>query len=320
MNHVVHNTSTVLGRTWSAVFWVDINLAIKKGLHSIRLDRMQSSFKKHFQLVVFQNLWDWRLETSCMRNHRCLLDHHQRYHYDTITIGPEGKFNWVLHLINSQKVKLFESHEEMFNTQRSHNWPNQSQNQSVIDQDKLRTRKVCLLGKVKRPVPMRSMRKVFTNDFVLQIDQDNLWSRLSWLKFVICLITLVLRKLTMDQGNLMSIKAQQHTVKEQHAHEVHREIPSFNTDNELTREIIKKDIDLTFQDYHIPPWNNWMAPAFETWFRKSRTTRIGTLFKEMYNKVNHSIPSAKNQSKWFMNLGTSNCVNYSIWNPQHSAK
>ena len=26
-----------------------------------------------------------------MRNHTCLLDHHQRSHYDTITIGPRGK-------------------------------------------------------------------------------------------------------------------------------------------------------------------------------------------------------------------------------------
>ena len=30
-----------------------------------------------------------------MRNHTCLLDHHQRSHYDTITIGPEGMMNWV---------------------------------------------------------------------------------------------------------------------------------------------------------------------------------------------------------------------------------
>ena len=43
------------------------------------------------------------------------------WHYDTITIGPEGKFNWVLQLINSQKAKLFDSHEEKFNTQRSPN-------------------------------------------------------------------------------------------------------------------------------------------------------------------------------------------------------
>ena len=26
-----------------------------------------------------------------MRNHTCLFDHHQRSHYDTITIGPEVK-------------------------------------------------------------------------------------------------------------------------------------------------------------------------------------------------------------------------------------
>ena len=29
-----------------------------------------------------------------MKNHTCLLDHHQRSHYDTITIGPEGMMNW----------------------------------------------------------------------------------------------------------------------------------------------------------------------------------------------------------------------------------
>ena len=37
----------------------------------------------------------------------------------TITIGPEGKFNWILQLINSQKVRLFDSFEEKFNTIRS---------------------------------------------------------------------------------------------------------------------------------------------------------------------------------------------------------
>ena len=56
-----------------------------------------------------------------MRKHTFDLDLHQRSHYDTITIGPEGKFNWVLQLINTQKVKLFDSHEEKFNTQRSPN-------------------------------------------------------------------------------------------------------------------------------------------------------------------------------------------------------
>ena len=35
-----------------------------------------------------------------MRNHKCLLDHHQRSHYDTI--GLEEKFHCVLQLINNQ--------------------------------------------------------------------------------------------------------------------------------------------------------------------------------------------------------------------------
>ena len=34
-----------------------------------------------------------------------------------------------------------------------------------------------------------------------------------------------------------------HTIKEQHAPEVHREIASLNTDNEFNREIIEEDID-----------------------------------------------------------------------------
>ena len=45
--------------------------------------------------------------------------------------------------------------------QRSPNYPNQSQNQSVIDQGNLTTCKMCLLLKVKRPVRMRSMKKGF---------------------------------------------------------------------------------------------------------------------------------------------------------------
>ena len=54
-----------------------------------------------------------------MGNHTCLLDFHQRSHYVTITIGPEEKFNRILQLINSQKVRLFDSFVEEFNAQRS---------------------------------------------------------------------------------------------------------------------------------------------------------------------------------------------------------
>ena len=55
----------------------------------------------------------------------------------------------------------------------------------------------------------------------------------------------------MDQGNLMSVTAQVHTVKEQHAPEEHREIASFNTNNEFNRVINEETLTSTFQDYHI---------------------------------------------------------------------
>ena len=44
-------------------------------------------FKEHFQLIVFQELKDWKLERSCMKDNTCLLDHHQRSLWKTISIG-----------------------------------------------------------------------------------------------------------------------------------------------------------------------------------------------------------------------------------------
>ena len=67
----------------------------------------------------------------------------------------------------------------------------------MIDQGNLITRKVCVLLKVKLPVPMRSMKKVFTENSVLQIDQG---------KMIICLKTSELSKFTIDQGNLITRK------------------------------------------------------------------------------------------------------------------
>ena len=66
----------------------------------------------------------------------------------------------------------------------------------MIDHGNLRIRKVCLLLKVKRPVPM-------------------------------------------DERNSSSA----HTVKEQFAPEEHRDIASFDTDNEFIRAINEEDID-----------------------------------------------------------------------------
>ena len=109
----------------------------------------------------------------------------------------------------------------------------------------------------------------------------------------------------------MSVTAQVHTqCKKQHAPDENREIASFNTNNEFNRAINDEDID-----FNIPGVPHSTVKQLHGASVRDLIQKI-----ETYNKVNHSIPSAKNQKKWFMNLGTSNCVNYSIWNPKHSAK
>ena len=59
-----------------------------------------------------------------MKDHTYLLDHHQRSHGDTITVGLEGMMNWVLQLNNSQSVNSFNSLLEKFNVLNSPNQPN----------------------------------------------------------------------------------------------------------------------------------------------------------------------------------------------------
>ena len=54
-----------------------------------------------------------------------------------------------------------------------------------------------------------------------------------------------------------------HTVKQQHAPEVHREIALLNTDDELTREIIEEDIDFNIPGLPHSTVKQLLVPAFE---------------------------------------------------------
>ena len=61
----MHNTCTKHGKDIKTRYIRSISiLRLKKDWHSIKLDRMPSSFKKHFQLIVFHKLLDWKLEES----------------------------------------------------------------------------------------------------------------------------------------------------------------------------------------------------------------------------------------------------------------
>ena len=120
--HVDHNTCTVHGRNIKTrYFWIDIDLAIRKRL---------TFYQTRSNAIILQGTLPAccipkvvRLKTGevFMKDHTCLLDHHQRSHYDMITIGPEGMMNWALQLNNSQSVNSFNSLVEKFNMQCSPN-------------------------------------------------------------------------------------------------------------------------------------------------------------------------------------------------------
>ena len=178
-----------------------------------------------------------------MKNRTYLLDHHQRSHYDTMTIGPEGMMKWVLQLNNSQSVNSFNSLLEKFNVLNSPNQPNPNPNQSVIDQGNLRIQNMFLLIKVKRPVPTRSMKSDCTKNLVLQIDRENLRN---------CLKTFVLSMLTMEQGNLWSqASSSTHIVKEQFVPEEIVTLHHLTRTKSSTVQSTRRTLTSTLQEYRI---------------------------------------------------------------------
>ena len=57
LHHIERDKCTVHGMSIKTrYFGLILSLRLKRNEHSIRLDRMQLSFREHFQLIVFQKL------------------------------------------------------------------------------------------------------------------------------------------------------------------------------------------------------------------------------------------------------------------------
>ena len=109
-----------------------------------------------------------------------------------------------------------------------------------------------------------------------------------------------------------------HTVKEQHAPDEHREIASFNTNNEFNRVINEEDID-----FNIPELPHSAV--------KQKHGAIRELKQKIENHPNrHALqrdlqqsqpfnPFSK-ESKQMIHVGTSNCVKNSIWKMETKAQ
>ena len=142
MYHVVHNTFTIHGRDIKTRYIGSTSiLLLRKDWNSIRLDRMQSFFKKHFQLIAFQKLLDWKLEKSYTTKYTCHLDFRPRSHWNT-----NGQRE-----LGSKVARQPEG--EVARQANFSNKPNQLQIQFVSDRGDLMTCKM----EETRPVLKRSM-------------------------------------------------------------------------------------------------------------------------------------------------------------------
>ena len=233
-----------------------------------------------------------------MRNHTCLLDHHQRSHYDTITIGPKGKFNWVLKVDQQPESKVVRrsrgdvQHATFSQLTQSisepicdrSGQPEDMQDVFVVKGETSRSHeinekgfheKLCASDRSGQPEITPGVIEARNLSENTRVEQTHDGSGQP------------------DERNSSSA----HRVKEQHAHEVHREIALFNTDdflscNQRGGHRLQHSRTTTFYRETI------------AWRQRSRIdsenrepTRIDTLFNETYNKVSHLIPSAMNQKK-----------------------
>ena len=87
-----------------------------------------------------------------------------------------------------------------------------------------------------------------------------------------------------------------HEIALRAAPEIHREIMTLNTDNEITREIIEEDTDFKIPGLLHSTVKQLQSASVRELIQKIEN-RTDMFFNETYNRVDHLIPSVKNQNK-----------------------
>ena len=89
-----------------------------------------------------------------------------------------------------------------------------------------------------------------------------------------------------------------HEIALRAAPEVHREITTLNTDNELTRERIEEDMEFKIPGLPNSTVKQLQSASVRELIQKNREPPEPTCSStRLYNRVNHLIPSVKNQNK-----------------------
>ena len=169
-----------------------------------------------------------------MQNHTYLLDLRQRSLYVTI-----GLKNWVQKSIDNRKKKLLDIHEEKFLDKQNSNQPNQSQNQSVIDQVQSDNKHEAYVDKGETSWSQEIKEKSFHEELCSSDRSGQLYITPS----VIRARTNLSGEIRVEQTHDRQEQPEKHEIALRAAPEVHRKITTLNTDNELTRERIEEDMD-----------------------------------------------------------------------------
>ena len=162
MHHVMHDTCTMHGRDIRTQYIGSTSiLLLRKDWHSIRLDRMQSSFKKHFQPIVFRKLLKMKTGEAF---------------YEKVYMSPRPPPKISLkHEWNRELASEHAQRPEVWQLSRSfQSKPTNSKSNSVKDRSDLITCKM----EETLPVLRRSMLILFAKNSVLQKERGDLLRQL----------------------------------------------------------------------------------------------------------------------------------------------
>ena len=227
-------------RHQDAVFWVDIDLAIREGLtfnqnmiecnYSSR-DASSPPHSKSWKIENWRSLV-WKKILVSSTTTKDLIETRSQLNQREWSIGF---YSWAAAGWETRSAVF----GEVLRVKLSN--PTQSKPNPICDRSvNLRTQNVFPWIKEKRPVHKRSMINVCIKNLALQIEQGNLWN---------CLKTFASCMLTMEQGNLWN-RAQAHTVKEFVPAE-HRDIASSNANSKFNLATDEENIDFNIQECRI---------------------------------------------------------------------
>ena len=286
-----------------AVFWVDIDLAIKK-----RIDILSSTIECNYPS---------RCTSSLLYSKSCEIEKWREIVWKAIFVSSTttkdlietrsrldqrewwiGFYSWTTASRQTRSTVLW----------RSSTWsvlptrPNQKPKPICDRSGKPEcTEDVFVVKRVKRPVPTRSMKKVCTKNLFLQIDRGNPrnWSENIRVKHA-------------HDGTGQPVEAKQ--LKCTHSGKNNLYLKKIVTLRHSTRTTSSTPCNKRGEHRlqhsritYILQWNNHMASTFEIWFRRSRTTLSDMHFKVIFNNIDNSILSAKNHKTWLKQLETLNC-------------